>query len=1673
MKWKMVLFFILVWPVGSFAPVCLSALEATKSWNHQKENSAETFCDPSFTRKCSSGFYREWTGPLKGQCVPCSCNGLSDVCDDLTGSCLNCQFNATGVHCERCKNGYYGDAANRTCRACPCPFTQNNLALACLEIHSGVVECLCDKGYAGSRCERCAYGYYGNPMVHGGICKPCNCTANSTTACDSLTGKCTTWGQTSCEGDRCAYTQLEDLEKFDADLVWPKQQLQIIAHGSASFHRLHHLEKSISDIEVQVHSDLRLRHLELCPFIKSAGFFMTLSSHHFQVGSFRAAAMQLDPKVELLGPDVDAVRNDLSHQTDLTLDIVTDLGDVLVSLDGSRLWVQDLLSEAAVLLAAVKDLMKQQTLVKSEDTLTENHKIQKMEEALQTTQEIRNRNCTSQRAKVGSEQKKTLILLNRVRNNVTTETLKDDLKRMENSLTEISEHLLNANNTVSKTRGPNMKATQQHLQHALAQLEVEQNMLHPVTVMTHKLLKKITDIFLMLDKFKDELEHLSAQMDGAKLELVKRLNKSFWLMSEGGVAVKAEQHAEEVADVTAELQQAINSADVSGVYNSIIQTLEEAELKANWSGGAADQILEDVKEGRLNMNAEEMEDKSGHLQTEANNTLDSFRLGSRFVNTLNNRVNKQRQKRTLMKEVMLTLKEDIKQIRRDEAGVFAESVRTATSTANSRISNVKEKLSDISFEVARLSNIGVDRDGVLAGADQALKSFNRELPVLSAKLKQISALSRKTPPAANITESIRRINDVIDETRNLVNRLSVATTFNGKAHVELHPPRNLEDIKAFTVVDLLLNRHANKPAVTDERRKRRQNKHRDENLFVLYLGNKDAFGDYIGMAIRNTVLICVYKLGGVLHEIQSSQIRTSNVSSSNFDRVTFQRVYQDAEVRITQNFTLKDPVSLPPKLKQPNTMSGVFSLDPETAVFYVGGYPSDFVPPKELRYTKYRGAMKLSYINDYPVSLYNFKHAENMDAQQPAVLVPQQDVSDYYDGTGYSMALIKEPNRKSQLFKFHTHSPGTDAFLFFTENEESYFCVFLERGFLVLRGRQANKELRVQSPDQVSLSDQQFAVSIADRFVVRYGTKQISADNAGTNFRRFYMGGLPAWLRQRHNLTVTSFRGCVGRLTANAETGMRAAALYSSLPVDFLFVLNQEPIRVSLGFRSFSRHAVLLSSISEGSSSAHDLQLSLADGFILFRRHNSTLVSDKRYSDGAWHHLSAEAGPKGLRLNIDNVNVLQERPSRVNLQGGKFKGCISNVYSWRPEQRLTPADLSVLSQTTDIIPGWCGLHLFSQEEFLTEPGSEKPQKHKPIKPITGSRCRRRQNQHEYKFSEAKSWLSYTVPKERLNYRPHFSLHIKTASSKGLILHVEGGGMVPLLALYVANGKIRLSLGHNRTIQHKQKTNDGNWHMAEFSVEKNHFHLLVDGIRVTDGILPNNEGSSLQLNNPVYLGGDPRRTIKVRPKLREHNIPMDGIIGCMREFRMNDVAVGEPDSSHKMLPCFGGLSEMGTYFGGGHIVSDETLTVGSDLLLSFELRPQHMTGLLFHFKGDKNSLNVYLLKNKVFVDLNDVRVTVTPHKSLCDGKFHKVTVSKQETVIQLVVDSISERKVSLSLSNPRAQYSLNIGGMTNRGSPVSPPFIGCLRNVTLENKPVAFQRGFRVFGFVNINRCPAD
>lgn len=53
--------------------------------------------------------------------------------------------------------------------------------------------------------------------------------------------------------------------------------------------------------------------------------------------------------------------------------------------------------------------------------------------------------------------------------------------------------------------------------------------------------------------------------------------------------------------------------------------------------------------------------------------------------------------------------------------------------------------------------------------------------------------------------------------------------------------------------------------------------------------------------------------------------------------------------------------------------------------------------------------------------------------------MPGSEESDYYDGTGYCMAFIKNPDKKRSLFRFQTKSRETNALLFYIENKVGIF----------------------------------------------------------------------------------------------------------------------------------------------------------------------------------------------------------------------------------------------------------------------------------------------------------------------------------------------------------------------------------------------------------------------------------------------------------------------------------------------------------------------------------------------------------------------------------------------------------------------------------------------------------
>ncbi|KAM8831426.1 laminin subunit alpha-2 isoform 5-T5 [Spinachia spinachia] len=177
-------------------------------------------CPPGYAgtscEACVTGFRRVNGILYNGVCEACYCHGHTSQCHELTGHCLDCSHHTTGPHCDSCLPGYYGNASRGSpadCRPCACPLhlPSNNFSPTC---HVGVQgEVLCDQcepGYTGPRCDRCSNGYYGQPNVPGGSCRPCDCHGNldlsKPGSCDPITGQCLRCrpGYASASCDSCA-----------------------------------------------------------------------------------------------------------------------------------------------------------------------------------------------------------------------------------------------------------------------------------------------------------------------------------------------------------------------------------------------------------------------------------------------------------------------------------------------------------------------------------------------------------------------------------------------------------------------------------------------------------------------------------------------------------------------------------------------------------------------------------------------------------------------------------------------------------------------------------------------------------------------------------------------------------------------------------------------------------------------------------------------------------------------------------------------------------------------------------------------------------------------------------------------------------------------------------------------------------------------------------------------------------------------------------------------------------------------------------------------------------------------------------------------------------------------------------------------------------------------------
>nr|XP_040026949.1 laminin subunit alpha-3-like isoform X2 [Gasterosteus aculeatus aculeatus] len=1670
-------------------------------------------CPPQNTgdscEKCAPGYYRDRSGPFLGRCVPCECNGLSDECEERTGRCLGCQYNAAGDRCERCKEGYYGNAAQRTCRVCPCPFRSpsNSFAIGCKEVF-GDFECVCRAGYTGDKCESCAPGYYGDPSTRGGSCRPCKCNGNGN-YCDHRTGVCKNTLEpedTNTEGpcqecDNCAQTLLNDLEKLDDELRRIKTQLDNASASATSQDSLKKLEKAVADTK------------------------MLVNRYSSAINAQKSRANQLEEDVSNLTDDISTLREKADKSAAQADKAVADVANTQKRAKVLDSEIEKMLEKIQALLDQLKDAGT------GGDVLPNENLASLLEEAERLVKEMKDRNFTPQKTAAEQERDKAEKLLDFIKANVSkqydqneaaAEKLRGLLKNYEAKVKDLEKALKEAGDLLKKANTQNGLSAQalEDLKKRIKGLEMERDTVKDQMTMAEKELQKAEDLAEMLSDSKTEYEQLAAQMDGAKTDLTKKVNEITKAASKKDLVEAAEEHAKNLAKLAKELENAVanasgqtevrNAKDAIDAYRNITDAINAAEAAAKEAKSASDSALNNLKKEQLTVRAKDLKDTSEDLLKDAQEAETDLQDSADDINDVKNRLNDAGKKKTALEKDLNYAQNQLDNINTDDISATINEAKRKAALANNSATVTMDRLNAINGELKNIKATPVDSNlnNVLNDVDETVKNLLKTIPSLDAKLSEMENLTSEFPPMSNISENIKKIKDLIEQARDAANRIGIPMMFKGNSHVELRAPKNLEDLKAYTGLSLSLQRPQGRG---DGRRRRRQANNGD--MFVLYLGNRDSSKNYIGMVLRNEVLFGVYKLNGVEYEMETGVITKSVSVPAKFDQVDLRRIYQDAKMTLAKFSNSKLSFAPITAERQGVENKNLLDLSPSDVVFYVGGYPDSFTPPASLKYPKYEGCIEFSSVNDKVISLYNFQKAVGINPEPPCKrYVPPTD-SEFYQGTGYGKVLI-DGTIPALIINMFISSRSSNGLLLFIQSEDNYITVTIEKGIVFIRSNLLETPATNNLETFPTSDYEQLNIIFlrSNDIIVRISNTDLAKANVAYNFGEFkewYIGGAPRDVRERYNITMQPFKGCVKNLKQNSAVisvsepvgiskgcpkdslVVRKAdfSLGSSLSGDLTGFSLANDVAVSLGFKSTQNEGIIL----QDKQTANGIQLALESGYVTLTFNEQTWKSSKQYQDGQWHYLTATRrnGRVDLLIDDEDAGQMQSGSSSVPNTGGSmilgknnFKGCVSNLYTRRPAQLYQAEDLNNFKASGDVLLGVCTADTVAQ--LMLDRGSMKDVGKQHINETKPACASPATIQKAYRMGGPVSSLSYSLP---LQLRPHFSLDVRTRASEGLLFFAATRGGRSHLALYISKGRIRLSVAKEKEIFNREKYNDGKWHSVIFSLEKKKFRLVVDGIRAQDGQLTNAEWTSMQhFVSPVYLGSAPE---SLHRELKSKALPRQSVSGCIRNFGKDGAPMANPTTNYGAGPCFEGQTQRGAYFAGNgsYVILNDSFILGSNFELLFNIRPRSPTGLLLHVGNSiwnprgpamGHYLTVYMLRGEVVAQANngqgEFKVSVKPKASLCDETFHKISVIKRKNVVQLHVDTMDHYKIGPpSPAITLTKDSLYVGGIPEvsmqQKLPVTSSFVGCIQDMRINGDSVSFDRPPGVFGPVNLKECP--
>uniref|UniRef100_A0A8D0LAX1 Laminin subunit alpha 3 n=1 Tax=Sphenodon punctatus TaxID=8508 RepID=A0A8D0LAX1_SPHPU len=936
-----------------------------------------------------------------------------------------------------------------------------------------VETCSCPPEYVGDSCQECSPGYYrDNKGLFGGRCTPCNCNGNSN-RCQDGSGICINC-QYNTAGERCDRCK----EGYFGDAsqrtcrVCPCPNTNSFATGCLV---------NGGDVRCFCKEGYAGVRCESCapgyfgnPLKYGGSCQKCNCNNNGQLGScnrLTGECSSQEPK------DADP-NEDCDSCDSCIITLLKDLGTMGDELRLIKSQMQNV-NASAHTLEQMKHLEKRakdlKILLNSHRSVIMSHGL-KVDE-LETDLINLNQDVNALQEKLQKHQEK---------NNGLIKTVRDSLNEYESKVNDLREALNDASGQTRQAENLNRD--------------------------NGVLLEDIKVIRFISLKPK-EYENLAAKLDGARKDLIEKLKRHSLSASKEPLVVRAEEHAKFLQDLARQLDEIKRNTSnnelvscavkAATAYDSIINAVKVAEEAAIKAASAADSALLTVEREDLAGKAKRLNTDSGNLLTQAQDTQKTLQDINPALQDVKNRLGAAEVKKNRLQTNIMTFQNDIREINRDDIDSIITSAKNMAQNAHDITTNVLEELKPIEADVKNIkstygSTQSADFNKALTDANNSVKKLTNQLPDLFSKIESIN---QQLMPIGNISENVNRIRELIQQARDAANKVALPMRFKGNSGVEVRPPSNLDDLKGYTSLSFFLQRPVSRLDISQQE---------TSNMFVMYLGSKDSSKDYIGMAVRDGRLICVYNLGGNEAEIEVSELVNQSPSEeATLDRVKFERIYQYAKLNYVKDATSSSPESTGPFNGNSENSHTLLNLDPSNVVFYVGGHPADFTLPRKLQYPLYQGCIELDSLNENVISLYNFRRTFNLNTTEVEPCRRSKEESDktYFEVTGYARVTTGPTNIPNLRYQQTIQTTADEGLVFFAENQDHFISLLIENGSLVFRYK-----LDSQPPKE-----------IRSGVVVNDGKDQLLLYHCTPHI----IGHLFFLLENSFNISTLAFRGCM------------------------------------------------------------------------------------------------------------------------------------------------------------------------------------------------------------------------------------------------------------------------------------------------------------------------------------------------------------------------------------------------------------------------------------------------------------------------------------------------------------------------------------------------------------------